>query len=120
MRREVFPRFELEIVLVTVAYPGASPAEVEQGICQKIEEAVQSIDGIKKFYSVAAEGSGSVVMELRANIKDVQRVVNEVRSEVDRIPSFPELAEDPEVQQITLREAAIRVAVMAPERTRIR
>ncbi len=114
MRREIFPRFELEIVLVTVAYPGASPAEVEQGICQKIEETVQSIDGINKLYSVAAEGSGSVIMELRANIKDVQRVVNEVRSEVDRIPSFPELAEDPEVQQITLREAAIRVAVMGP------
>ena len=59
MRREVFPRFELEIVLVTVPYPGASPAEVEQGICQKIEEAVQSIDGIKKLHSIAAEGSGS-------------------------------------------------------------
>ena len=114
MRREVFPRFELEIVLVTVPYPGASPAEVEQGICQKIEEAVQSIDGLKKVYSIAAEGSGSVVLELRADIKDVQKVVNEVRSEVDRIPSFPELAEDAEVQQITLREAAIRVAVMAP------
>ncbi len=114
MRREVFPRFELEIVLVTVPYPGASPAEVERGICQKIEEAVQSIDGVKKLYSVSAEGSGSVIMELRADIRDVQRVVNEVRSEVERIPSFPELAEDPEVQQVTLREAAIRVAVMAP------
>ena len=65
MRREVFPRFELEIVLVNVPYPGASPAEVEQGICQKIEEAVQSIDGIQKLYSMSAEGMGTVVLELR-------------------------------------------------------
>ena len=116
MRREVFPEFQLEIVLVSVPYPGAAPEEVERGICQKIEEAVQSVDGIKKMTSVAAEGAGSVVLELDANLKDVQRVVNEVRSQVDRIPSFPELAEDPEVQQITFREAAINVSVVAPER----
>jgi HAE1 family hydrophobic/amphiphilic exporter-1 len=37
MRREVFPEFDLEIVLVSVPYPGASPGDVEEGICQKIE-----------------------------------------------------------------------------------
>ena len=115
MRREVFPEFQLEIVLVSVPYPGAAPEEVERGICQKIEEAVQSVDGIKKMTSVAAENAGSVVLELSADVKDVQRVVNEVRSQVDRIPSFPELAEDPEVQQVTFREAAINLSVMAPE-----
>lgn len=115
MRREVFPEFELEIVLVSVPYPGASPEEVEQGICQKIEEAVQSIEGIKKMTSVANEGAGSVVLELEADVKDVQKVVNEVRSEIERIPSFPELAEDPEVQQITFRESAIAVAVLTPQ-----
>ncbi len=115
MRREVFPEFELEIVLVSVPYPGASPSEVEEGICLKIEEAVQAIDGIKKMTSVASEGAGSVVLELRSDVRDVQKVVNEVRSEVDRIPSFPVLAEDPEIQQITLRESAINVSVTAPE-----
>ena len=116
MRREVFPEFALEIVLVSVPYPGASPDEIERGICQKIEEAVQTIDGIKKVTSVAAENAGSVVLELRADIKDVQKVVAEVRSEVDRIPSFPDLAEDPEIQQITFRESAINLSVLAPER----
>lgn len=114
MRREMFPEFDLEIVLVSVPYPGASPEEVEEGICQKIEEAVRSVDGIKKVTSVAGESSGSVVLELRADVKDPQKVVTEVRSEVDRIPSFPELAEDAEVQQITMRETAITVGVLAP------
>ncbi len=114
MRREVFPEFELEVVLVTVPYPGASPEEVEEGICQKIEESVQSTDGIKKITSVAQEGLGSVILELRSNISDVQKVVNEVRSEVDRIPSFPVLAEDAEIQQITIREPAINIAIKAP------
>lgn len=115
MRREVFPEFQLEIVLVSVPYPGASPEEIERGICQKIEEAVQTIAGIKKMTSVASENAGSVILELNADVKDVQRLVSEVRSEVDRIPSFPDLAEDPEVQQVTFREAAINVSVIAPD-----
>ncbi|QDT78728.1 Multidrug resistance protein MdtB [Gimesia maris] len=115
MRREVFPEFELEIILVSVPYPGASPDEVEEGICQKMEEAVRAIDGIKKMTSIANEGSGSIVLELRADVPDVQKILNEVRSEIDRIPSFPDLAEDPEIQQITFRQVAIEVAVIGPE-----
>lgn len=112
LRREVFPQFELEIVLVTVPYPGASPDEVESGICQKIEEAVRSVDGIKKVTSVAAEGAGNVVIELRSDVKNVQKVLNEVQSQIDRIPSFPDLAEEPEVQQVTFRNKAITVGVI--------
>ena len=78
MRREMFPEFDLEIVLVSVPYPGASPEEVEEGICQKIEEAVRSVDGIKKVTSVAGESSGSVVLELRANVKDPQNILLEL------------------------------------------
>lgn len=118
MRREVFPEFELEVVLVTVPYPGSTPEDVETGICQKIEEAVRSIDGIKQVTSIAKEGLGYVLMELRADVPDVQKVLNEISREVERIPSFPELAEDPEVQQITFREAAIRVSVIGPETDR--
>ena len=116
MHREVFPEFDLEIIYITVPYPGASPDEVEEGICQKIEEAVRSLDGIKKQTSVAAEGVGSVVLELESDIPDVQRTLNEVRSEVDRITSFPDLAEDPEVKQITLRRSAILIGVLGPDK----
>ncbi|MCO6453981.1 MAG: efflux RND transporter permease subunit [Pirellulaceae bacterium] len=115
MRREVFPEFELEIILISVPYPGASPAEVEEGICQKLEEAVASVDRIKKRTAVAKEGAGFLVLELESNVRDVQKVLNEVRSEIDRIPSFPDLAEDPEVKQITFRVPAIRVGVLGPD-----
>ena len=112
LRREVFPQFELEIILVAVPYPGASPDEVESGICQKVEEAVRSVDGIKKVTSVAAEGMGNVVIEVRSDVPDVQRVLNEVKSQIDRIPSFPDLAEEPEVQQVTFRTKAITVGII--------
>ncbi|MFN5756380.1 MAG: efflux RND transporter permease subunit [Planctomycetia bacterium] len=117
MRREVFPEFELEIVLVTVPYPGATPEEVEEGICQKVEEACRSVAGIKKLTSVAQEGMGYCVFELRESVKDVQKTLGEIRSEVERIPSMPELAEDPKVEQVTLRTPAIKLGVLAPERS---
>lgn len=112
LRREDFPRFELEIVLVTVAYPGASPDEIESGICQKIEEAIRSIEGIKKVTSVASEGAGNVIVELRSDVPSVQKVLNEIESEIDRIPSFPQLAEEPKIQQLTIRNPAIKIGVV--------
>jgi len=115
LRREEFPEFELEVVLVTVPYPGASPEEVEQGICLKLEEAVRSVDGIKKQTSIAKEGSGFLVLELDKSVDDVEKVLNEVRSEIDRIPSFPEFAEEPDVKQITIRQSAIQIAVLGPD-----
>ena len=89
MRREVCPAFDLEIVLVTVPYPGATPEEVEEGICQKVEEACRSVAGIKKITSVAQEGMGYCVFELQDSVKDVQKTLGEIRSEVERIPSMP-------------------------------
>lgn len=118
MRREVFPEFDLEIIFVSVPYPGASPEEVETGICEKIEEAVRSIDGIKKQTSIAQEGLGSVVLELQTGT-NAQRILNDVRSEVDRITSFPVLAEDAEVKQLVIRDPAITVGVIGPEGTSI-
>jgi len=114
MRREIFPEFDLEIIYVAVPYPGAAPEEVEESICQRIEEAVSSIDGIKKQTSVAREGSGAVILELESNV-DVQKTLGEVKNEIDGIKGFlPVLAEEPVVKQITLRNDAIRIGVMGP------
>lgn len=115
LRREVFPEFELEVILVTIPYPGASPGDCEKGVCQPVEEAIRALDGIKRLVSIAREGGGYVLVELNSNVGNVQKVVTEIRSRVDRITNFPELAEDPEVEQITFRETAIRVAIMGPK-----
>lgn len=112
LRREEFPQFELEMILVKVPYPGASPEEVESGICQKIEEAIRSVDGLKKVTSVAIEGMGNVVIEVQTDVPSVQKVLNEIESEINRIPSFPDLAEEPEIQQVSIRNPAITVGII--------
>jgi hydrophobic/amphiphilic exporter-1 (mainly G- bacteria), HAE1 family len=114
MRRETFPQFELEVIMVEVPYPGATPDDVESGICQKIEESIRAVEGIKKVTSIAREGAGFVLVELRQDA-ETQRALDEIDREVRRIPSFPELAEAPVVTQIVFRDAAIRVAILGPD-----
>ena len=61
---EVFPEFELDIVTVSVPYRGSTPAEVEESVVIRIEEAIQDLQGIKKMTSTASEGSGTVSIEV--------------------------------------------------------
>ncbi|MDR0522234.1 MAG: efflux RND transporter permease subunit [Planctomycetaceae bacterium] len=114
LRRETFPEFDMEMITVSVPYPGATPEEVENGICQKIEEALQTIEGVRKMTSTAGEGMGTVMLELRSNVKDVDRILNEVKEAVDRIPSFPELAENRIVQRVKMQETVIQIGILGP------
>ena len=116
MRRETFPEFQLDVILVSVPYPGATPDEVESGICQKIEEAVQSLSGIKKLTSICREGAGFTLVQLETSVRDPQRILSEIRSAVDRVSVFfPERSEKSTVEQVVFRLPAIRVAVMGPK-----
>lgn len=110
MRREMFPQFALDMIYVGVAYPGSSPDEVEEGICIKIEEKIESIDGIDRMVSTAREGFGEIVVELESGA-DTQKVLDEIKAEVDRIDTFPEEAEEPKVIEILHRDPIISVAI---------
>jgi multidrug efflux pump subunit AcrB len=110
MRREMFPQFALDMIYVGVAYPGSSPDEVEEGICIKIEEKIEGIDGIDRMVSTARESFGEVVVELESGA-DAQKVLDEIKAEVDRIDTFPEEAEEPRVIEILHRDPIISVAI---------
>ncbi|MEE9535860.1 MAG: efflux RND transporter permease subunit, partial [Desulfobacterales bacterium] len=109
MRREMFPQFALDMIFVSVAYPGSSPEEVEEGICIKIEEQIEGIEGIDRIISTAREGRGEVTVELESGT-DVQKVLDEIKAEVDRIDTFPEEAEEPLVLEIINRDPTIYIA----------
>ena len=110
MRREMFPQFSLDMIVASVIYPGSSPEEVEEGICIKIEEEIQSIEGIKRLISTAREGQGEVIAELETDA-DVQKILDEIKAEVDRIDTFPEEAEEPVVLEIINQDPTISVAL---------
>ncbi|MCB9666247.1 MAG: efflux RND transporter permease subunit [Alphaproteobacteria bacterium] len=105
-KQEIFPEFTLDIVSVSVPYPGASPAEVEQGIVLAVEEAVRGVDGVKKVTSTSAENVGSVLVELLLGA-DPNKALADVKNEVDRIQTFPDDAEDPQVSLVSRKSRVI-------------
>jgi multidrug efflux pump subunit AcrB len=96
IKKEVFPEFSLDQVTVTVAYPGASPEDVEQGIVLVVEEALQGIDGIEEVTSQANEGSARITAEL-STAADANTVFQDIQQAVSRINTFPEEAEQPNI-----------------------
>ncbi|MFP4471225.1 MAG: efflux RND transporter permease subunit [Bacteroidales bacterium] len=97
IQKEVFPDFQLDIVEVSVVYPGAAPSEVEKGILLPIEEAVRGVQGIKEVASVAREGSGRVTIELVSGTERM-KAFQEIDQAVNRIRTFPDDIEEPEVR----------------------
>ena len=118
IKQEVFPEISLDIVMVSVAYPGAGPEEVEDGIILKIEDSLSSITGIKKINSTASEGFAQVTAEILEG-EDIDIILQDIKAEVDRITSFPEDAEKPVVTKIANRSEVVSLIVYgnAPERS---
>jgi multidrug efflux pump subunit AcrB len=116
--QEVFPEFSLDTIQVSVAYPGANPDEVEESIVRKIEEAIEAVEGIDEINATAAEGLGVVSVELKLGT-DLQKALDDIKSEVDQIQTFPVGADRPEVRELSNRSSVIRLAVFgdASERT---
>jgi len=110
VHQEVFPEFSLGIVTVTVPYLGAAPEEVEEGVCIRIEEEIQDLDGVKRITSIAAEGMGAVTVELLAGT-DSRKLLDDVKARVDAIDTFPEETEKPIIRELTNRRQVIDVAV---------
>ncbi|MCP4903330.1 MAG: efflux RND transporter permease subunit [bacterium] len=115
---EVFPEIDPDRITVTVPYLGATPAEAEEGVCVRVEEAIASIEGIKRIRSTASEGVGTVVAELHEDADD-RKVLDEIKSAVDRIETFPSETEKPVVSESDTKRQVITVELYgdAPEKT---
>ncbi len=118
IREEVFPEFSTDLLNVTVLYPGAAPEEVEQAVCVRIEEAIQSLTGVKRITSTASESMGIVNVELLKGT-DLGEALDEIKARVDAITTFPEQVEEPVIQELIVRNQVINIAVSgrADERT---
>jgi multidrug efflux pump subunit AcrB len=110
MQKEVDPNFELDIVEVSVSYPGASPSEVEQGILLPVEEAARGVTGIEEIRSRAWEGSGNVTFELVAGVDRI-KAYQDIDQAVAQVRTFPDDAERPEVRLRTRQRNVMSVVL---------
>lgn len=110
VQKEVFPQFALDIVEITVQYPGAAPAEVEQGILLPVEEVVRGVQGIKEMTSEAREGRGEIILELVAGT-DRMKAFQDIDQAVNRIQTFPDEIELPEVRLVVEQTEVIELGL---------
>lgn len=108
--QEVFPDMTADVVNITVTYPGGTPAEMEQSVCLVAEEAVRGVVGVDEVISKAREGSATVSAELLEGV-DAIKVYQDIKSEVDRITTFPDGAERPIVSLAARRRDAMRLVL---------
>ena len=108
--KEVQPRIETNMVTVTVPYLGATPRDVEEGVLMKIEEAIQDLEGIREIVATAREGSGTVSVEVDPDY-DVLEVMDNIKSRVDSIPSFPAETQRPSYRRNVWTQQVLWVSV---------
>lgn len=110
VKRELFPQFSLDTIIVRVPFLGASPEEVEEQVVIRIEEALQGVDGIKEITSTASENYGSVAVTV-ARGYELSKVKDDIKTRVDAIPSFPADTERPIIEELLIQKDVIRISV---------
>jgi len=94
VRKEGFPAFDAETVRVMVPIRGSTPEDVERGVAIKIEESLQSVEGIEHIRSLSKDNIATVTIQAKENYP-ITKLLDNVKIQVDAIPSFPEQAEKP-------------------------
>jgi multidrug efflux pump subunit AcrB len=98
MPQSFFPELPPNRVYVQVAYPGASPEEIEKGITTRIEESLNGIEGVDQITSTSSENISNITVEIYEGF-DIDEVLQDVKNSVDAIYSFPAGAEKPTIQK---------------------
>ena len=107
---EIFPAPVLDIISISVPYPGASPEDIEKSICTKIEENIGGIESIKKIRSTSLENQGLVYVELLPG-EDLSKAKEEITTIVNAINSFPDQAEKPIISEFKIQSQVMQIAV---------
>ena len=113
IKQEVFPSFQLDVIDVSVSYPGSSPKEVEDGIVLPIEEELIGLDVVERVVSSADKGGADIEVELIDGV-DPNRALQDVKNAIDGISFFPEEAERPTLGLRQEQQSVIWLVVFGP------
>ena len=112
LQRDTFPTIPATEVEIRVAYPGATPAEVEDAICQRIEDAVESVTNLVEVRCDARENIAIGVAEMREGA-DLGTFYDDVKSQIEAITSFPAEAKSPSVVKLERTAVVASIAITA-------
>ncbi|MDQ6970709.1 MAG: efflux RND transporter permease subunit [Mariprofundus sp.] len=107
MQREAFPSVNFDIIVVSGAYPGAAPREVERLMLTPIEQELKGVDGINAIRSTAFSGTMQIVIEVDPNFKDRSRLVSDIQQAINRADLPLDLPADPVIHEIKSEQAPV-------------
>lgn len=107
--RSTFPPMPLDLVQVSIPYPGAAPDEVEQAVCRRLEDAMDMVDDIREWSCEARENIAVVSVEAQEGTA-IDRFVSDIRTEVDAIDDLPDTTEPPIIRIMDTTEPVVSIA----------
>ncbi len=113
LNRQFFPTFGIDVVSVTVTWSGASAADVEKAIVERLEPDLRVLNGVDTVRSTAREGGGTIIVEF-VDGADMQTALADVESAVGRVQGLPEDMDDPEVTRVVNYEPVATLVVSGP------
>ena len=113
LRRETFPDFTINQVQVKVLYPGATAEEVENAVCQRIEDAVDRVENVDEVICEAREGIATATVDMTDGA-DPDRSLEDVKTEVEAIDTFPDLVKKPVISRLNRTDRVTSIAITGP------
>jgi HAE1 family hydrophobic/amphiphilic exporter-1 len=115
LKVDFFPKVEIPVVTVTTVYPGAGPETVEREVTKKIEEEINTVEGVRHIESISQEGLSNIVVEFQLEVSAIN-ASQDVRGKIAAIRGdLPREIEEPVVQRIDFGMMPIlSVGVNAP------
>ncbi|MDU8926332.1 efflux RND transporter permease subunit [Alisedimentitalea sp. MJ-SS2] len=114
LQRDTFPLTPPSVVEFRVGYPGASPAEVETGICQVAEDPLRAIDNLNELSCLSRDNMAVITAEIIEG-RDMTRFHNDLKAAIDGIGTFPDRADDPITRVVERVASVASVAVTGPQ-----
>lgn len=108
--KQMFPQVKINWISYSAPYPGAAPQEVEEGITIKIEEALKTVQGLKRVITYSNRNFSNGWFEVELDY-DPQVVLEEVKSAIDSIPSFPDGMERIKVEREKFRQEVMYISL---------
>ena len=110
INKQMFPQVKINWISYSAPYPGAAPQEVEEGITIKIEEALETVQGLKRVITYSNRNYSNGWFEVELDY-DPQIVLEEVKSAIDSIPSFPDGMERIKVEREKFRQEVMYISL---------
>ena len=110
LRKEAFPPWATDSISISMTYDSGDAQLSEEGIAIKIEEALATVQGIKRVTSTSNAAGSSVTVEALSSY-DLDILLRDVKAKVDAIYNFPAAAEKPVIEKMTALEHAYSIKI---------